>query len=68
MLKINGNKNTKKNNDNQKKYIFIKNGNNSVKEKYDYLFEKTRNLLSNYQKIVEYYQKKEKENKIEDNS
>ena len=70
LLKINGNKNTKKNNDNQKKYISIKNGNYSVKEKYDYLLEKTRNLLSNYQKIVEYYQKKEKEkeNKIEDNS
>ena len=36
--------------------------NNFIKEKYDDLLEKTRNLLLNYQKIVEYYQMKEKNN------
>ena len=41
----------------------------NIKEKYDFLLEKTRNLLSNYQKIVEFYQEKEKNNnKIGDNS
>jgi hypothetical protein len=44
--------------------------NDLIKEKYDELLEKTKNLLLNYQKIVEYYQEKEKNNtsKIEDNS
>ena len=65
LLKNEGNKSIEKNNDNRKKY---NKENYSVKGKYDYLLEKTRNLLSNYQKIVEYYQEKEKENQIENNS
>ena len=40
--------------DNNKDNLYIKN-------KYDFLLEKTRNLLVNYQKIVDYYQEKEKE-------
>lgn len=36
--------------------------NDFIKEKYDDLLEKTRNLLLNYQKIVEYYQEREKNN------
>ena len=42
--------------------IFLNSNNdsNDVKEKYDFLLERTRTLLSNYQKIVEYYQEKEK--------
>lgn len=32
-----------------------------IKNKYDFLLEKTRNLLCGYQKIVDYYQEKEKE-------
>ena len=34
--------------------------NNSIKERYNFLLEKTKNLLNNYQKIIEYYQQKEK--------
>ena len=48
--------------DNNKDNLYIKN-------KYDFLLEKTRNLLFNYQKIVDYYQEKEKEknkNNLED--
>ena len=36
--------------------------NDFIKEKYDNLLENTRNLLLNYQKIVEYYQEKDKNN------
>ena len=48
--------------DNNKDNLYIKN-------KYDFLLEKTRNLLINYQKIVDYYQEREKEknkNNLED--
>ena len=48
---INGSKN-------KKNIINIKN--NDIKEKYDLLLDKTRTLLSNYQKIIDYYQEKEK--------
>ena len=34
--------------------------NEYIKNKYDFLLEKTRDLLNNYQKIVDYYQEKEK--------
>ena len=43
---------------NKKNIINIKN--NDIKEKYDLLLDKTRTLLSNYQKIIDYYQEKEK--------
>ena len=43
---------------NKKNLINIKN--NDIKEKYDLLLDKTRTLLSNYQKIIDYYQEKEK--------
>ena len=43
---------------NKKNLINIKN--NGIKEKYDLLLDKTRTLLSNYQKIIDYYQEKEK--------
>ena len=38
-----------------------------IKEKYDFLLQKTKNLLNNYQSIIDYYQEKEKndENKME---
>ena len=57
-------------NKNIKDDININNDIDNIKEKYDFLLEKTRNLLSNYQKIIEFYQEKEKEknNKIDDNS
>ena len=51
ILIINGSKN-------KKNIINIKN--NDIKEKYDLLLDKTRTLLSNYQKIIDYYQEKEK--------
>ena len=51
ILIINGTKN-------KKNIINIKN--NDIKEKYDLLLDKTRTLLSNYQKIINYYQEKEK--------
>ena len=51
ILIINGSKN-------KKNIINIKN--NDIKEKYDLLLDKTRTLLSNYQKIINYYQEKEK--------
>ena len=51
ILIINGSKN-------KKNLINIKN--NDIKEKYDLLLDKTRTLLSNYQKIIDYYQEKEK--------
>jgi len=51
ILIINGSKN-------KKNIINIKN--NDIKEKYDFLLGKTRTLLSNYQKIIDYYQEKEK--------
>jgi len=51
ILIINGSKN-------KKNIINIKN--NNIKEKYDLLLDKTRTLLSNYQKIIDYYQEKEK--------
>ena len=41
---------------------------NFIKEKYDYLLKRTKNLLNNYQQIIEYYQEKEKQNKNENNS
>ena len=41
-----------------KKQLIYKN--NDIKEKYDLLLQKTRNLLSNYQSIIDYYQEKEK--------
>ena len=53
---------------NNSKYDNIKD-NLYIKNKYDFLLEKTRNLLFNYQKIVDYYQEKEKEknkNNLED--
>ena len=43
---------------NKKNIVNIKN--NDIKEKYDLLLDKTRTLLSNYQKIINYYQEKEK--------
>ena len=51
ILILNGSKN-------KKNIINIKN--NDIKEKYDLLLDKTRTLLSNYQKIINYYQEKEK--------
>ena len=51
ILIINGSKN-------KKNLINIKN--NDIKEKYELLLDKTRTLLSNYQKIIDYYQEKEK--------
>jgi len=41
-----------------KKQINYKNS--DIKEKYDLLLQKTRNLLANYQGIIDYYQEKEK--------
>ena len=57
-------------NKNIKDDININNDIDNIKEKYDFLLEKTRNLLSNYQKIIEFYQEKERKNnnKIDDNS
>ena len=43
---------------NIKKQLYYKN--NDIKEKYDLLLQKTRNLLANYQGIIDYYQEKEK--------
>ena len=51
ILIINGSKN-------KKNIINIKN--NDIKEKYDLLLDKTRTLLSNNKKIINYYQEKEK--------
>ena len=45
-------------NKNIKKQLNYKNS--DIKEKYDLLLQKTRNLLVNYQGIIDYYQKKEK--------
>ena len=46
------------NSKNKKNVINVKN--NDIKEKYDLLLNKTKTLLSNYQKIIDYYQEKEK--------
>ena len=45
-------------------------GIDNIKEKYDFLLEKTRNLLGDYQRLIEFYQEKEKnsKDKIEDKS
>lgn len=57
------------NKDNSKNKININNDCNFIKDRYDYLLERAKNLLSNYQQIIEYYQEKEKknENKTEHN-
>jgi hypothetical protein len=54
-------KNDIKNNENFGNIINSSIDSNEIKDKYDFLLERTRILLSNYQKIVEYYQEKEKE-------
>ena len=54
-----GNLNSDKNND-AKKRLKYENNNIDIKEKYNFLLQKTKNLLNNYQKIIEYYQQKEK--------
>ena len=61
-LKLKDNKKIEINN-NIKNETNFNNDNDNIKEKYDFLLEKTRNLLNNYQKIVDYYQEKEKNNK-----
>lgn len=47
-------------NNNIKNQTKFNNDNDNIKEKYDYLLKKTKNLLNNYQKIVDYYQEKGK--------
>ena len=63
------NSNKKIREDNEiKKYFYINKKvkkqinykNSDIKEKYDLLLQKTRNLLANYQGIIDYYQEKEK--------
>ena len=59
-----------KNEKNNEKRDFNENiskDNQNIKDKYDFLLEKTRNLLLNYQKIVEYYQDKDKYRDNENN-
>lgn len=59
-----------KNEKNNEKTDFNENiskDNQNIKDKYDFLLEKTRNLLLNYQKIVEYYQDKDKYRDNENN-
>ena len=56
------NKDEKSNNihNNIKNNKNINEENDFIKDKYDYLLERTKNLLLNYQQIVNYYQEKEK--------
>lgn len=54
-------KDEKKNEKNVIKDNNFSKDNLDIKEKYDFLLDKTRNLLFNYQKIVEYYQNKDKD-------
>ena len=63
----NSNKKSKEENEIKKSFYISKSikkqliyKNNDIKEKYDLLLQKTRNLLSNYQSIIDYYQEKEK--------
>ena len=50
------------NNNNVKNNKKTNEENNFIKDKYDYLLERTKNLLTNYQQIINYYQEKEKKN------
>ena len=52
-------------NKNIKKQLNYKNS--DIKEKYDLLLQKTRNLLANYQGIIDYYQEKEKKEEVKMN-